>query len=898
MMTNRWKQRGLALMAVLALAVPAAGMDSDPMDVVELYEPQLSYTDDAEPVEEQEDAWLPVEPDDPDMYDPLYYPEYADPEYVAPANDVLLSEETDILADETAPDAGEPVPEQTPPETTDTEGNAAAPVPDGGEAPAENAEKTEGEAPAENPEDAGDETATEAPEKAGGEAPVETSETAEGETVEKTEENAEKAEEIVEKAAENTEASETVEGEKAGQVEGETEKAEKPEGEAEKTEKPEGEAEGAGGEAVPASSGQPSPTPAPAVAAEASEVVTAEAEAAPKIAAEAAPTLTFPTAKLFMGKGERAALTAQLTDAPGVTVSYSSNRKNIVSIDAAGNLRARKKGVAIITATASNGLTASCTVKVVKAPSRLKLGNKKLTFGLGETRTLSAKLPKGTASAITWTSANPAVVTVDAVGNLTGVAAGTAKVTARTFNGKRATCSVTILGGKTPTTLTFPSATIKLGNKEKRQLNPQLGAGEAAIFTYSSSNKRVVGVNAKGMLTARRKGTARITVKTHNGLKYRLTVKVVKAPGKLTISNKNISMRAGEATTVKYTLPSGTASALTWESSDSNIAAVDDGGNVVAISPGTVTLTARTFNGKSAVCTLTVVPNDGKNTPPGLSNAQMAANLRASSALGSKRQNLGDVAELLMDNGFSPAFAAGVVANIYSEGSYGKLESSNYGITSGNMDMQKKRPKYFCYLDGGTYYNATTGNIQFVSPEEKAQHPDDPAYLVRYGDENYYLTNWSSKYVYDCDLNLLQDFIDKLTENIRQDGVSFSHDWKDGKMWHGKFGMGCTQWTGGRTRKLMALYHKYAGAGNPTITKAQVIAAEHEMILYDLTGDYKKVYTEWLNANDDAKYCPEAAYSAGSLVCLKYEIPANKETSAVKRGNNASKFYKIMVGAT
>ena len=143
MMTNRWKQRGLALMAVLALAVPAAGMDSDPMDVVELYEPQLSYTDDAEPVEEQEDAWLPVEPDDPDMYDPVYNPEYADPEYVAPANDVLSSEETDIPADENAPDAGEPIPEQTPPETTDTEGIAAAPEIDGGEATAEKAEKAE-----------------------------------------------------------------------------------------------------------------------------------------------------------------------------------------------------------------------------------------------------------------------------------------------------------------------------------------------------------------------------------------------------------------------------------------------------------------------------------------------------------------------------------------------------------------------------------------------------------------------------------------------------------------------------------------------------------------------------------------------------------------------------------
>lgn len=888
MMKNRWKQRGMALMAVLALAVPAAGMTTDVLDAAELYEPQV-YAEAVDQVAEQEEADLPVEPDDPTMYDPLVYPEYADPDFIAPADgDDIWVDETVVPEDpvtgepqaENVPESAEKAGDEAAPEVTDSAEGKAAPV--GAESAAEEGAevKTEGEIADENTEKAPEGETAEGAEKPTEGEPVEGAEkTSEGETAADAEKPAEgETAEGTEKPAEGE-----ATGEKTGEADGDADAGTK---------------EKAEGEAADEASGEAETKPA----AEASEIVAVEAEAAPKAVAEAAPTLSFPTSNLFMGRGEHTTLTAQLANAPGVTVSYASDKKKIVTVDAAGNLHARKKGVATITATASNGMTASCTVKVVKAPSKVKLGRKKLIFGVGEVRTLSAKLPKGSASAITWVSANPAVVAVDAAGNLQGVSPGKAKVTARTFNGKRATCTVTILGGLTPTKLTFPSATIKMGNKEKRKLQPQLGAGEAAIFTYSSSNKRVVSVNGNGMMKAKKKGTARITVKTHNGLKFRLTVKVVKAPGKLTLSKKNFTMRAGEALTVKTTLPSGTASAITWTSSDPNVAAVDAAGTVVAISPGTVTLTAKTYNGKSATCTLTVTTGDPRNTPPALTNAQMAANLRASTALGSKRQNLGDVAQLLMDNGFSPAFAAGVVANIYSEGSYGKLESSNYGITSGNVDLQHKRPKYFCYLDGGIYYTKdANGNyvpaIQFVPPEIKAAHPDDPAYLVRYGDENYYLNNWSSKYIYDgCDLNALQVFIDNLTNNVRQDGVSYSHDWKDGKMWHGKFGMGCTQWTGGRTRKLMALYRKYAGAGSATITKAQTIAAEHEMILYDLTGDYKKVYTEWLNTNENAKYCPEAAYSAGSLVCLKYEIPANKESSAVKRGNNASKFYKIMVG--
>ena len=837
-MKNRWKQRGLALMAVLALAAPASGVTFDPMDVAELYEPQI-FVEDVDQVPEEGDADLPVEPDDPSLYDPLVYPDYADPDFIAP----------ETVAPEENADGSAVIESDPPVENGEGEGQTAP----------ETSADPEGEAAPETVE--GEQTAPEAPE-----------------------------------------------GEKAvGQPQGETGPENPAQSQGGTGPETPGLSEGGTGPENPAQSqgeSAPEAVDAPDAAAiptaEAAEVVTVEADAAPKAIAEAAPTLSFSTKLFYMGKGERAALTAQLTNADGATVSYASNKPKIVSVDASGNLHAHRKGAAVITATASNGLTASCTVKVVKAPARVKLGKGKLTFGVGETRTLSAKLPKGSASAVTWTSANPAIVAVDAAGNLTGVGAGKAKVTARTFNGKKASCTVTILAGKTPTRLTFPSATINVGNKEKRQLNPQLGEGEAAIFTYSSSNKRVLTVSKSGLMTAKKKGTARVTVKTHNGLKYRLTVKVIKAPATLSVSKKNFTMRTGEAQTVKATLSSGSASAISWTSSDPNVAAVDDGGNVVAIAPGTVTLTAKTFNGKSASCTLTVVVDDGKNTPPSLTNAQMAANLRAATALGSKREALGDVALLLMNNGFSPAFAAGVVANIYSEGSYGKLESSNYGITSGNLDLQHKRTKYFCYLDGGTYYTVSNGqyvpSIQFVSPEIKAAHPDDPSYLVRYGDENYYLNNWSSKFVYECDLNALQAFIDNLTNNVRQDGVSYSHDWGDGKMWHGKFGMGCTQWTGGRTRKLMAYYRKYAGEGNPTITKAQVIKAEHDMILYDLKGDYAKVYTEWLNTNDSAKYCPEAAKSAGSLVCLKYEIPANKESSAVKRGNNASKFYKIMVG--
>lgn len=299
--------------------------------------------------------------------------------------------------------------------------------------------------------------------------------------------------------------------------------------------------------------------------------------------------------------------------------------------------------------------------------------------------------------------------------------------------------------------------------------------------------------------------------------------------------------------------------------------------------------------------------------PPTLSNAEMADNLRACASLGAKAGTLADIAELLMNRGFEPAFAAGVCANIYSEGSYGLFERSGYESTPEHPELEYIRPRYFCYLDGGNYYshgaNGYVVTDVYLSPEDMDAYTGSARVHMRYGDENYYLDNWSGKRVWEIDLNALEEFMVQLAGLKLQYGTpdaweydSSTDTWEYNEAhegmetWRGKFGLGCAQWTGEESMKLMAYYRKYAGAGNPTITKEQVIAAEHEMILNDLLGYYHKVYTGWKQENADALYSAKAAHSAGSWVCLKYEIPANREAKAVRRGRRAAGIYKIMVG--
>ena len=67
------------------------------------------------------------------------------------------------------------------------------------------------------------------------------------------------------------------------------------------------------------------------------------------------------------------------------------------------------------------------------------------------------------------------------------------------------------------------------------------------------------------------------------------------------------------------------------------------------------------------------------------------------------------------------------------------------------------------------------------------------------------------------------------------------------------------------------------------------------MILNDFQGDYQHVYNTWKEENPATLSSIAAARSAGSIICLKYEVPVDKETKAVRRGEKAVEIYKVMM---
>ena len=116
-----------------------------------------------------------------------------------------------------------------------------------------------------------------------------------------------------------------------------------------------------------------------------------------------------------------------------------------------------------------------------------------------------------------WTSSNKRIVTVNNKGVITaGTTSGTAKVTVTLKSGKKASLVVKVQPTKVITTKIFglrSSETLRVG--QKLALKPVLGPVTSQDgITYTFSNRDVAVVNRNGVITARKKGTAKITVRS------------------------------------------------------------------------------------------------------------------------------------------------------------------------------------------------------------------------------------------------------------------------------------------------------------------------------------------------------------------------------------------------
>ena len=289
--------------------------------------------------------------------------------------------------------------------------------------------------------------------------------------------------------------------------------------------------------------------------------------------------------------------------------SYKSADESILTVNAAtGEITALRAGSADVFITAHNGATASCRVNVKNAPTSLALNKSTMKLMVGETNdTLVGIVNEGAASAISLSSSNTRYVKASG-GKLVGVKAGTVTITAKTYNGVKATCKVTVCAA--PKSVSFKTKSLVLGCGESVATDVVYNPSKAySLCSYSSSDPSVVTVDpVTGAIQGVAPGRAVITAKPQKGTAGTCTVEVRPAPDSVALPQSSCEIAEGMTLALTPVFPEGTAGQCSFTSSDPTVATVDAGGAVKGIGGGTATITVTTYNGHSASCTVTVTP--------------------------------------------------------------------------------------------------------------------------------------------------------------------------------------------------------------------------------------------------------------------------------------------------
>lgn len=339
-------------------------------------------------------------------------------------------------------------------------------------------------------------------------------------------------------------------------------------------------------------------------------------------------TITGMAATASVNVGANITLSATASD--GSEVSYSSSDATVASVDANGVVTGVKEGSATITATAG-GASASCVVTVTAPVEEITISLDKTTGEVEVNKTLSLTVTvTGTDNkAVTFTSSDDRIATVDANGVVTGVKEGsvTIQVTSQADTGKTATCAITVKAASVASSITLDKTTAEVGIGQDITLKATTTPAEGVSVKWTSSDETIAKVDTNGKVTGVKAGTATITAAlVENGnetVKINCVVTVSEVVRKVVLDETKLTMTVGEDKTLKATVEGYTEASngkVVWSTSDKTIATVDDKGNVIALKEGTVKITATNTENNvkvEAVCEITIKAGVGLKTKSG-----------------------------------------------------------------------------------------------------------------------------------------------------------------------------------------------------------------------------------------------------------------------------------------
>ncbi len=157
--------------------------------------------------------------------------------------------------------------------------------------------------------------------------------------------------------------------------------------------------------------------------------------------------ITLSREECTLNRNSQLQLNATVTPSNAVdkSITWESDNEAVATVTKNGAVHGLNAGEATITATTSNGLTASCIVTVKVPATSIKLNSTKFTLKKGKKKTLKATVkPLETTDTVKWTSSNSKVASVTQNGVVKAKKKGYATIMVKTTSGKTASAKVTV----------------------------------------------------------------------------------------------------------------------------------------------------------------------------------------------------------------------------------------------------------------------------------------------------------------------------------------------------------------------------------------------------------------------------------------------------------------------
>lgn len=256
------------------------------------------------------------------------------------------------------------------------------------------------------------------------------------------------------------------------------------------------------------------------------------------------------------------------------------------------------------------------TVPVLAAvnPKGIKLLNNSDDYTLKEGKTLQLKveiLPEDSDQLVTYSSSNKAVAEIDENGLITAKKAGSAIITAATSNKLTAKCTIKIIKEVLPSSLSSDQNSLILAAGDSKKLDVKVTPANSTdkLLKFKSSKTSVITVDADGNLLAKKKGDAKITITSVNGISIICSVIVVAkgTPVSMELNHTDVTLGIMQSAQVIPTYPEGTSNTkTTYSTSNKKVATVDKYGYITGKGEGSATITAKASNGITKTISVTV----------------------------------------------------------------------------------------------------------------------------------------------------------------------------------------------------------------------------------------------------------------------------------------------------